>query len=159
MIGETILAGTLTRYKQKNNWRDNVGPVIGIQSASWWSVNIGILCRLLAYDCCDGNIVLLYDIGPIISGFPLSTSVDFSLGINDASVLPVLWKDVEEQKMQTLVGRREQNGGRYLRGDVKDVALMQTELFASMRLVGKVVTFSPLCIGNCVWRCCSTIRY
>ena len=40
MIGETILAGTLARYKQTNNWCDTISLIIGLQSASRWSVNI-----------------------------------------------------------------------------------------------------------------------
>ena len=40
MIGETILAGTSARCKQAYNWRDNISLIIGLQSASWWSVNI-----------------------------------------------------------------------------------------------------------------------
>ena len=40
MIGETILAGTSGRCKEAYNWRDNISLIIGLQSASWWSVNI-----------------------------------------------------------------------------------------------------------------------
>ena len=40
MIGETILAGTSARCKQAYNRRDNRSLIIGLQSASWWSVNI-----------------------------------------------------------------------------------------------------------------------
>ena len=40
MIGETILAGTSARCKQAYNCRDNISLIIGLQSASWWSVNI-----------------------------------------------------------------------------------------------------------------------
>ena len=40
MIGETILARTSARCKQAYNWRDNISLIIGLQSASWWSVNI-----------------------------------------------------------------------------------------------------------------------
>ena len=40
MIGETILAGTSARCKQAYNWRDNISLIIGLQSESWWSVNI-----------------------------------------------------------------------------------------------------------------------
>ena len=40
MIGETILARTSAQCKQAYNWRDNISLIIGLQSASWWSVNI-----------------------------------------------------------------------------------------------------------------------
>ena len=40
MIGETILAGTSARCKQAYHRRDNMSLIIGLQSASWWSVNI-----------------------------------------------------------------------------------------------------------------------
>ena len=40
MIGETILARTSARCKQAYNWRDHISLIIGLQSASWWSVNI-----------------------------------------------------------------------------------------------------------------------
>ena len=40
MIGETILAGTSARCKQAYHWRDNMNLIIGLPSASWWSVNI-----------------------------------------------------------------------------------------------------------------------
>ena len=40
MIGETILTGTSARCKQAYNWRDNISLIIGLQSASWWSVDI-----------------------------------------------------------------------------------------------------------------------
>ena len=40
MIGETILARKSAQCKQAYNWRDNVSLIIGLQSASWWSVNI-----------------------------------------------------------------------------------------------------------------------
>ena len=40
MIGETILAGTSARCKQVHHWRDNMSLIIGLQSVSWWSVNI-----------------------------------------------------------------------------------------------------------------------
>ena len=40
MIGETILAGTSARCKQVYNWCDNISLIIGLQSASWWSLNI-----------------------------------------------------------------------------------------------------------------------
>ena len=40
MIDEMILAGMLAQYKQTNNWRDNINPIIDLKTASWWSVNI-----------------------------------------------------------------------------------------------------------------------
>ena len=40
MIGETILARTSAQCKQAYNWGDNISLIIGLQSASWWSVNI-----------------------------------------------------------------------------------------------------------------------
>ena len=40
MIGETILAEKSARCQQAYNWRDNISPIIGLQSASWWLINI-----------------------------------------------------------------------------------------------------------------------
>ena len=40
MIAETMIARISARCKQAYHWRDNISLIIGLQSASWWSVDI-----------------------------------------------------------------------------------------------------------------------
>ena len=58
MIGEIIFAGTSARCQQAYNWRDNIILIIGVQSASWWSVNIHYIIYIYCWPTIGAPIIV-----------------------------------------------------------------------------------------------------